>query len=419
MTTIPKIPITRSAADPRTNFSPAEIKALDASMRVIALEEVADLRVRAWPRSKIGLLAATQHFLDQGVRLHKNWVSDKPSGVVNSIIAKSIALLGEADGKELANEVISGLSLSSHPRGEAGSAAAAVKREILNGQDTNHWKANILRHTQQRANSVLKRRNVRLRTHGPGRGSISVSPKGEENEAHEVSSFDTITKDPEVLSADPMIKRWVEDRIEDMPVRPGSEWHTDAAYAWVADPDRHGILKELGEQYDVNPNAVKKVIVKLMKHLGDSLDRDRKMKKHFDLLLNRADFGRRASDVEIEEFSSKCAAFVDHLSRCAGLQPSTARLAQRYLKAAHPLLRKVRQIMEAEDLYEDDDWRIRDGYVGRGMVGLPGTPDRVSPLAISVDSRYLGPRSDIGQALDDLGFSADNMGMGWIYYLRS
>ncbi len=84
----------------------------------------------------------------------------------------------------------------------------------------------------------------------------------------------------------------------------------------------------------------------------------------------------------------------------------------------HPLLRKVEGILEGEYLFEGEDWDVSEMYVGRGMVGLPGTSDRVSPLAISVRSRYHGPRSDLGKKMNALGFAVDNMGMGWIYYLR-
>jgi hypothetical protein len=85
------------------------------------------------------------------------------------------------------------------------------------------------------------------------------------------------------------------------------------------------------------------------------------------------------------------------------------------------LRQKAEAIFEAEDMEEGDrdyGWSLREGYVGRGMVGHGTTPDRVSALAFDVASRSAGPQSEIGKGLGKLGFHADNMGMGWIYYLR-
>ena len=72
---------------------------------------------------------------------------------------------------------------------------------------------------------------------------------------------------------------------------------------------------------------------------------------------------------------------------------------------------------KAEDLFYDynltvgDEYEEYDGYSGRAMYGVR------SPLAFEVFSRDDGPRSDLGKDMKRLGFMADNLGMGWIYYL--
>lgn len=54
------------------------------------------------------------------------------------------------------------------------------------------------------------------------------------------------------------------------------------------------------------------------------------------------------------------------------------------------------------------DYRIYDGYSGRGMFG------RLSPLAISTD---VHPSSEAGETLIDvMGMACDNLGLSYIYY---
>ena len=69
---------------------------------------------------------------------------------------------------------------------------------------------------------------------------------------------------------------------------------------------------------------------------------------------------------------------------------------------------------KAERLFakHDIEYEVYEGYSGRGMYG------NNSPLAYSLPDSYDNPRSDIGKALQRLGFYVDNLGMGWIYYLR-
>jgi len=102
----------------------------------------------------------------------------------------------------------------------------------------------------------------------------------------------------------------------------------------------------------------------------------------------------------------------------AGLNKATA---LREGSNVRDLSRKAEALFYKHDLEEGDrdyGWDSREGYIGRGMVGLPGSEQSVSPLAYTLHSRNYGPESDIGKALENLGFWSDNMGMGWVYYLR-
>ena len=66
---------------------------------------------------------------------------------------------------------------------------------------------------------------------------------------------------------------------------------------------------------------------------------------------------------------------------------------------------------EVENLFTDSeyDYEIREGYSGRGMFG------RKSEFAITTD---VDPDSALGKELIDLGLTYDNMGKGWVYYLK-
>lgn len=64
-----------------------------------------------------------------------------------------------------------------------------------------------------------------------------------------------------------------------------------------------------------------------------------------------------------------------------------------------------------EDLFSDTsyEYMIHEGYSGRGMFG------RKSEFAITSD---VDPDSVLGAELIALGFTYDNMGKGWVYYLK-
>jgi hypothetical protein len=66
---------------------------------------------------------------------------------------------------------------------------------------------------------------------------------------------------------------------------------------------------------------------------------------------------------------------------------------------------------EVENLFNDSeyDYEIREDYSGRGMFG------RKSEFAITTD---VDPDSALGKELIDLGLTYDNMGKGWVYYLK-
>tara|TARA_R110002110_G_scaffold18524_9_gene77791 strand:- start:383 stop:670 length:288 start_codon:yes stop_codon:yes gene_type:complete len=84
------------------------------------------------------------------------------------------------------------------------------------------------------------------------------------------------------------------------------------------------------------------------------------------------------------------------------------------------LTERAEDLFEREDLERGDHyygWDRVSGYVGRGMVAPDGR-QTASPLAYTLYSRYQGPESDVGKALAGLGFWSDNLGVGWIYYLR-
>ena len=75
------------------------------------------------------------------------------------------------------------------------------------------------------------------------------------------------------------------------------------------------------------------------------------------------------------------------------------------------LRRKVEDLFYDYGLNSYDDYEEYDGYSGRAMYGA------LSPLAFQVSDRYNGPQSDLGKDMKRMGFMADNLGMGWIYYL--
>lgn len=75
------------------------------------------------------------------------------------------------------------------------------------------------------------------------------------------------------------------------------------------------------------------------------------------------------------------------------------------------LRRKVEDLFYDYNLTVGDEYEEYDGYSGRAMYGAR------SPLAFEVFSRNDGPHSDLGKDMKRLGFMADNLGMGWIYYL--
>jgi hypothetical protein len=83
-----------------------------------------------------------------------------------------------------------------------------------------------------------------------------------------------------------------------------------------------------------------------------------------------------------------------------------AHMMERVASAA--VQRKAERLFAKHDI----EYEVYEGYSGRGMYG------NNSPLAYSLPDSYDNPRSDIGKALKRLGFQADNLGMGWIYYLR-
>jgi hypothetical protein len=66
---------------------------------------------------------------------------------------------------------------------------------------------------------------------------------------------------------------------------------------------------------------------------------------------------------------------------------------------------------EVESLFTDSEYEyeIREDYSGRGMFGSK------SEFAITTDAE---PDSGLGQELIALGLTYDNMGKGWVYYLK-
>ena len=61
-----------------------------------------------------------------------------------------------------------------------------------------------------------------------------------------------------------------------------------------------------------------------------------------------------------------------------------------------------------EKFLSEDEFKIYEGYSGRGMFG------RTSKLAITTDYH---PSTFEGKKLIKLGLKVDNMGMSFIYYL--
>jgi hypothetical protein len=88
-----------------------------------------------------------------------------------------------------------------------------------------------------------------------------------------------------------------------------------------------------------------------------------------------------------------------------------ARQAARMSPKAQRLLKKVQQLLEREgyDTDDRDDFRLYDGYSGRGMYG------EESPLAFVTSVR---PNESLGRKFQQWGFTYDNMGMSYIYYIH-
>ena len=99
--------------------------------------------------------------------------------------------------------------------------------------------------------------------------------------------------------------------------------------------------------------------------------------------------------------------YVPYKERRASLAKSVATAAKRASDTA-AVQRKAERLFAKHGIdYEEDEY-----YSGRGMYG------KFSPLAYDLGDPDDGPRSAIGKALQRLGFYVDNLGMGWIYYLR-
>ena len=72
----------------------------------------------------------------------------------------------------------------------------------------------------------------------------------------------------------------------------------------------------------------------------------------------------------------------------------------------------IRRFLKSQNLEEDEHWEVYEDYSGKKMYGAK------SALAIEIFGGALRPGSKVGNYLSKHGMVADNLGMGWIYYLE-
>jgi len=299
-------------------FSRGELSALDQQIRIKALSQIAGKR-----SDFRSLMAATKHFLSQGIRLHEDWVSLSGVGIATALQRKALGMkLPEQEGMSLLGSIVGGESLASHKRGQIGSAADAVASDVLGGASSNHFKAIMLRHLSQRAKTIFVKRQRRRHIDDP---VTRIAPGMDEDESGSgmVPADVMIGADPNVLSTDPMVRGWVEDSIDSW--RPRMDYWKDIASAWVDDPGARGLQVDLAQQYGVSATTVNNAVKGFVKYLASELERDKRMKKHWTSLLLRSEIQqdiqramRVASSDELRvRHAARVAEFVEHLTRCA------------------------------------------------------------------------------------------------------
>lgn len=313
-------------------FRPSELAALDEDIRLRALAHIAGKR-----KPFRSLKAATQHFLNQGVRLHKDWVKRGDVGITGKMQSKAKGMgLPMSEAISLVGAVIAGETLRG---GQIKSAAEVVADSVLNGSGIGRFTALMIRHLGQRAKDILRKKTRRRPMDEP---DITIAPGVGDDEfgTGQIPADVVLEADPNVLSSDPMVRRWIEDTIEDW--NAPSEYDQDIAFAWLDDPGRRGLKTDLARQYGVSATTIQNSINRFVKHLTESLERDRKMRKHWRALLLRSDIqdiqrsyiDRLASDdSKVEVLIGRVASYVDYLARTAGIDfyPNPKRVARLWL----------------------------------------------------------------------------------------
>ena len=319
---------------PTRLYTTDEVRSLDNFVRVNALLQMAGGNAR-WAPDARGLSDATRFFLDKGVRLHPTWVDPRGTNIVGVMQGVALKKLKDpAAALGLVDEIISGDSLRSHRRGEIGHAAEGVKDDVMGGASTNKFMAFLLKHLGQRMNAL-----VRGTTRRRNRETPIVMPGAGDDVATNEPAVVTLPDADRInsLASDPMVRRWVEDTLENMP---GPDFHKDIYLAFLDDPGRRGLKADLARQYDVTGKTVIDVITKGGLFLRTQLKRDPKQWARWQELLNRGEIAELQHESLSRYASSgdparRIVAFVALVSRVEARlvqHPSAERVAARWLR---------------------------------------------------------------------------------------
>ena len=259
----------------------------DIYIRVQCLEAIAGLPPRSWQPDRRGLMAAAEHF---GGSIHPEWVSLQEQGIAQAVERKAHDKLPSEDAEELTSRILSGASVPSYPRGQAGAVALKIKSRVLRGESPKKtFKNMFLAHTEMRAGDVRKRENYRDKQRGQ---DVNIGePVSDEGSARrDVSRSDVLDKSDLFLSDNPMVIRWVQVMLDRWRVKDDVR---ETAKAYFANPVR-GAQTELARQFGVSKPAIKKRINAAIAYLTAAVESDPRILSRIQLSQESRNLSRMA-----------------------------------------------------------------------------------------------------------------------------